>query len=318
MKKQTKIKIGISSCLLGEEVRFDGGHKRDRFITDRLSAFVKFVPVCPEIAIGLGVPRQPIRLVVEGGVHRSVGARDETLDVTENLVQFARKTSPKLEKISGYIFKSKSPSCGMERVKLYPKDSSIPNRDGVGIYSRTIMEMMPNLPVEEEGRLNDSVIRENFVERIYVYRRWQEMTDMGITSARLVDFHTRHKLTLLTHGQRGYQQLGRIVANPKKQPVRNLAAEYISQLMTALKRPATRRAHTNVLQHVQGYLKDKLDKSDKQELVQTIEQYRLGFLPLIVPITLLHHHFRRNPVPYMVKQIYLSPHPPELMLRNSL
>lgn len=150
-----EIEIGISSCLLGEEVRFDGGHKRDRFITDRLSAFVKFVPVCPEIAIGLGVPRQPIRLVAEAGSHRALGVKDEALDVTEDLIQFARKASPKLGTISGYIFKSKSPSCGMERVKLYSSDSSIPSRDGVGLYARTIMEIMPNLPVEEEGRLND-------------------------------------------------------------------------------------------------------------------------------------------------------------------
>lgn len=318
MQNKNKIKIGISSCLLGEEVRFDGGHKRDRFITDRLSPFVKFVPVCPEVAIGLGVPRQPIRLVGEANSIRAVGVKDEALDVTDDLIQFARKTSSKLNKISGYIFKSKSPSCGMERVKLYPRDSSMPNRDGVGLYTKTIMEMMPNLPVEEEGRLNDPILRENFVERIFIYRRWQDLNNKGITVAKLVDFHTGHKLTVLAHGQRAYQRLGRIVANEKKKSAPELADEYISHLMTALKRPATRRAHTNVLQHVQGYLKDKLDRADKKELTETIEQYRLGYLPLIVPLTLLHHHFRRNPVPYIAKQIYLNPHPPELMLRNSL
>ncbi|MDH3692665.1 MAG: DUF523 and DUF1722 domain-containing protein, partial [Gammaproteobacteria bacterium] len=197
MQIRNKIKIGISSCLLGEEVRFDGGHKRDRFITDRLSAFVKFVPICPEIAIGLGVPRQPIRLVAEADAHRAVGVRDETLDVTDDLIQFAHRTSPKLSKVSGYIFKSKSPSCGMTRVKLYPRDGLMPNRDGVGLYARTIMEIMPNLPVEEEGRLNDPVLKENFVERIFVYQRWQDIMDKGVTPARLVDFHTRHKLTIL-------------------------------------------------------------------------------------------------------------------------
>ena len=318
MQKKTKIKIGISSCLLGEEVRFDGGHKRDRFITDRLSAFVKFVPVCPEIAIGLGVPRQPIRLVAKDGIHRAMGVRDESLDVTQDMVRYAKKTSPRLDKISGYIFKSKSPSCGMERVKLYPGDLSMPNRDGIGLYARTIMEMMPDLPVEEEGRLNDPVLKENFVERIFIYRRWQDMANQGITAARLIDFHTRHKLSIMAHGQVAYQQLGRIIANPEKQPLPNLATEYVSKLMASLKRPASRRANTNVLQHVQGYLKEKLDKSDKPELVQTIETYRLGYLPLIVPITLLQHHFRRNPVPYIARQIYLNPHPPELMLRNSL
>ncbi len=247
-----------------------------------------------------------------------MGVKDETLDVTDDLVEFARKTSPKLDKISGYIFKSKSPSCGMERVKLYPENASMPNRDGVGLYAATIMETMPELPVEEEGRLNDPVLRENFVERIFIYRRWQDLIHEGVTAAGLVDFHTRHKLAVLAHGQRAYRQLGRIIANEKKRPAQQLADEYISHLMTALKRPATRRAHTNVLQHVQGYLKDKLDRADKRELTETIEQYRLGYLPLIVPLTLLHHHFRRNPVPYLAKQIYLNPHPPELMLRNSL
>ena len=247
-----------------------------------------------------------------------MGVKDETLDVTDDLIQFARKTSSKLNKISGYIFKSKSPSCGMKRVNLYPEDSSMPNRDGVGLYAKTIMEIMPNLPVEEEGRLNDPILRENFVERIFIYRRWQDLNSDGITMARLVDFHTRHKLAVLAHGQRAYQRLGRVVANEKKQSAQDLADEYISTLMTALKRPATRHAHTNVLQHVQGYLKVKLDRADKKELTETIEKYRLGYLPLIVPLTLLHHHFRRNPVPYIAKQIYLNPHPPELMLRNSL
>ncbi|MFC1665424.1 YbgA family protein [Pseudomonadota bacterium] len=318
MQNRHKIKIGISSCLLGEEVRFDGGHKRDRFITDRLSAFVKFVPTCPELAIGLGVPRQPIRLVAKNGIQRALGTKDDSLDVTDDLIEFAHTTSPKFNKISGYIFKSKSPSCGMARVKLYQSDGPMPNGDGIGLYARTIMKIMPNLPVEEEGRLNDPVLKENFIERIFVYQRWQEMIANRVNLSKLVDFHTRHKLTIMAHGQVGLRQLGRIVANNKKDLVQDLAEQYVSRLMSVLKQPATRNMHTNVLQHVQGYLKNKLDKSDKQELTQTIEQYRLGYLPLIVPITLLHHHFRRNPVPYISEQIYLSPHPPELMLRNSL
>jgi len=206
----------------------------------------------------------------------------------------------------------------MTRVKLYPNDGPMPNLEGVGLYARTIMEIMPNLPVEEEGRLNDPVLKENFIERIFVYQRWQDMIGKGVTLAKLIDFHTRHKLTTLTHGQVGHRRLGQIVANGKKEPARELSYRYISELMSVLKRPATRRAHTNVLQHVQGCLKDKLDRSDKQELTQAIEQYRLGYLPLIVPITLLQHHFRRNPVPYISEQVYLNPHPPELMLRNSL
>lgn len=318
MQSFSKLKIGISSCLLGEQVRFDGGHKRDRFVTDRLSKFVTFVPLCPEVAIGLGIPRQPIRLVHDGKETRVLGTDDQGRDVTDELICFARKTVPKLRKVSGYIFKSKSPSCGMERVKLYPANGSMPTRDGVGVYAANIMQLMPDLPVEEEGRLNDPVLRENFVERIFVYRRWQDATADGITAAKIVDFHTRHKLTVLAHGQRPYQQLGRLVSRCGNEPAPDVAAMYISQLMSALKRPATRRGHTNVLQHAQGYLKSKLDRSDKRELTQTIEQYRLGYLPLVVPITLLHHHFRRNPDPYIARQVYLNPHPPELMLRNSL
>ena len=194
----------------------------------------------------------------------------------------------------------------------------MPSRDGIGIYAKKIMELLPDLPVEEEGRLNDPVLRENFIERVFVYRRWQDLVAKGITPARVIEFYTRHKLIVLAHGQRGYQAMGKLVANIGKQPTQEVAQQFISSLMSTLKRPATRRGHTNVLQHVQGYLKKELDKSDKQELAQTIEQYRLGHLPLIVPITLLRHHFRRNPVEYITNQIYMNPHPPELMLRNSL
>ena len=318
MQKHSKIKIGISSCLLGEEVRFDGGHKRDRFITDRLAAYVTFVPICPEVGVGMGIPREPIKLVGTVDDHRALGVKDKTLDVTEDLVKFADTTATRLDKVSGYIFKSKSPSCGMERVKLYPKSSSMPSRDGIGIYAKRIMELLPDLPVEEEGRLNDPILRENFIERVFVYRRWQDLVAKGVTSARVIEFYTRHKLIVLAHGQRGYKSMGKLVANMDKKSTEGMAKQFISSLMATLKKPATRRGHTNVLQHAQGYLKKTLDKDDKQELAQTIEQYRLGHLPLIVPITLLRHHFRRNPVEYITNQIYMNPHPPELMLRNSL
>ena len=316
--RKRKIKIGISSCLLGEEVRFDGGHKRDRFITDRLSDYISFVPICPEVGIGLGVPRQPIQLVGSPNKYKVVGVKDESLDVTEDLIRYAHATLAKLSNVSGYIFKSKSPSCGMARVKLFPTSSAVPKQEGTGVYAKTVMQLLPNLPVEEEGRLNDPVLRENFIERIFVYRRWQNLVEQGITAGRLVEFYTQHKLTVLSHGQRGYMRLGRLVATVGRDNFLDIADQFIAELMTVLKRPATRRSHANVLRHVQGYLKKKLDKSDKQELSHTLEQYRLGYLPLIVPITLLRHHFRRNPTQYLTKQIYLNPHPPELMLRNSL
>lgn len=318
MPQHNKIKIGISSCLLGEEVRFDGGHKRDRFITDTLSTHVDFVAVCPEVGIGLGVPRQPIQLVGHPHRYRAKGVEDPDLDVTENLVDFARETAARIDNISGYIFKSESPSCGMEHVKLYPADSNQPNRDGVGLYARTIMESMPNLPVEEEDRLNDPALRDNFIERIFTYQRWQELAAGGFTTTRIIEFHTRHKLALLAHGQSGYRSLGRLVANNQSHTVSELAEAYISQLMTTLKRPATRLGHTNVLQHVQGCLKESLNRFDKREITDSIEQYRLGHVPLIVPITLLCHHFKRNPDQHIAGQTYMNPHPPELMLRNSL
>lgn len=317
MNHATRIRIGISSCLLGEQVRYDGGHKRDRFITDEPSPFVEFVPICPEVAIGLGVPRQPIRLVADAGGCRAVGIHDSGLDVTDDLIRFARETSCALHKLSGYIFKSNSPSCGTEHVKLYPEGGPMPTLDGVGVYAAAVMKLAPNLPVEEESRLNDLVLRENFVERIVVYQRWQDMLHDDVDAAKLADFHTRHELTLLSRGQHAYQQLGELIANDDERPVAQLAELYVAALMQALRRPAGRRGHAGVLKHVQGYLKDKLDKSDKRKLA-AINQYRLGCLPWAVPLALLNRHLERSPDAYIAQRVYLNPHPSELMLRKSL
>jgi len=312
-----KIRIGISSCLLGQEVRYDGGHKHDRFVTGSLSRYFEFVPVCPEVAIGLGVPREPIQLVGKPGSIRVVGTSNRDLDVTQALRDYGELMAHKLKQISGYILKSRSPSCGMERVKLYPaRGQGAPARTGVGQYAAAFMAARPLLPVEEEGRLGDPVLRENFIERIFAFRRWQDLVTQGVTPARLVAFHTRHKLALLAHDRRAYQELGRIVAGAGTGSLTGNATRYVTKLMTALKRPATRKNHTNVLQHIQGYLKSVLDRADKAELVEVIERYRLGQVPLVVPITLLNHHFRRHPDPYIAQQVYLNPHPPELMLRN--
>lgn len=312
-----KIRLGISSCLLGQEVRFDGGHKRDPFITGVLNKYFDFVAVCPEMAIGLGVPREPIQLIADAGQIRVVGTRKRSLDVTEKLRDYGREMARELTAISGYIFKSRSPSCGMERVKLYPgARGGMPSREGVGQYAAAFMDEAPLLPVEEEGRLNDPVLRENFIERVFTYRRWQDHVRQGITAKSLLDFHTRHKFMLLAHSRRDYEELGRFLAGLNKKKIDVVAGTYIKKLMRALTKRATRRSHSNVLQHIQGYLKGQLDKSDKAELVDVIDRYRVGQLPLIVPITLLNHHFRRHPDPYITQQIYLNPHPPELMLRN--
>ncbi|MDH3691379.1 MAG: DUF523 and DUF1722 domain-containing protein, partial [Gammaproteobacteria bacterium] len=303
--------------LLGQNVRYDGEHKRDSFITNALTHYFEFVPVCPEVSIGLGVPRPPIQLRGKLEAARVVSVKDPELDVTDKLREYGTQMAKELSDISGYIFKSKSPSCGMERVKLYPSTGNgAPNKKGVGQYADAFMKANPLLPAEEEGRLHDPVLRENFLERVFTYKRWQDLTKKGISAHRLVEFHTHHKYGILAHGNKYYTELGKLVAEAGKKPITQAAEEYIAKLMATLKRRATRKGHTNVLQHLQGYLKDRLDVQDKSELSEVIDSYRLGQVPLIVPITLLKHHFRKNPDPYISKQFYLNPHPPELMLRN--
>ena len=312
-----KIRVGVSSCLLGQEVRFDGGHKRDNYLTGTLSGYFDFIPFCPEAAVGLGIPRQPIRLVRRGEEIRAVGVRTPELDPTDQLAAFAERTARQLGEISGYILKKDSPSCGMERVKIY-NDKGMPERKGVGIYAGVLMQRLPLLPVEEEGRLGDAVLRENFIERVFVYHRWQRLVRKGLSAKGLIEFHSDHKFLILSHQQKAYRELGRLVANAGGSDLEKLAGEYVAILMKALKRPARPRQHVNVLEHLLGFLKEHLDKSDREEMAETIAQYREGLLPLIVPITLVRHHFRRHPDPYIQRQYYLSPHPKELMLRDSI
>lgn len=313
-----KIRIGISSCLLGEQVRFDHGHKRDGYITGTLSAYCEFVPVCPEVAIGLGVPREPIHLVGDPAQPRAVGVRSPERDVTAALLAYGQRMARELDDIAGYIFKSRSPSCGMERVKLYPTGGGAARKMGVGIYARQIMAARPLLPVEEEGRLNDPVLRENFIERVFAYQRWRALLARGLTPARLVRFHTAHKLALMAHGAEQYRALGRLVADAGSRPVDQLAREYGSGFMSALRHRATRKRHTDVLMHLMGFLKHEIDAGDKAEMLELLDAYRNGRVPLVVPITLLKHHFRRHPHSYVEQQVYLEPHPEELMLRNHI
>ena len=311
------IRIGVSSCLVGQEVRFDGGHKRNVFMLNNLSPYFEFVPYCPEVAIGMGVPRPPMRLVQrQDGVH-AVGTQDPTLDNTEALRDYAFEVSGQLQAVSGYILKKDSPSCGMERVRVYDSNN-VPAKTGSGIYADTLMQCHPDLPFEEEGRLMDPVLRENFIERVFIYYRWQQMIKDGLTPSALVDFHSRHKFNVLAHDEPAYRRLGRLVADAGTEQLASLAGRYIDILMQALKIPATRKRHTNVLMHVMGYLKNSLDGDDKQELLEVLDKYRLGQVPLIVPITLLKHHLRKYPQPYIDQQYYMNPYPEELMLRNSL
>lgn len=310
------VKVGISSCLLGEEVRYDGGHKRNGYITDVLARHVEFVAVCPEVDIGLGTPRDPIRLVADGDATRLV-MPSTAADLTEKMVAYARRRVTLLagEGIAGYILKKGSPSCGMERVKVY-SDQGMPLRTEAGMFARELLAALPHLPVEEEGRLRDHVLRENFIERVFAYHRLAELFGSNWSLGELVAFHTRQKLTLMAHSQVHYKKLGRFVAEAKGLDPEAVAAGYREGFMEAMAIHATPKRHTNVLQHAFGYITGDLDYGSRHEILSVIEDYRAGLIPLIVPLTLIRHHVKRLDVRYLLDQIYLDPHPKELMLLN--
>lgn len=309
------IRIGVSSCLLGQKVRYDGGHKRHDFVVDTLGPFVEFVAVCPEVELGLGTPRETLRLVRHGDDVRMVMANGA--DYTDAMRKYARARVEALkdEDLSGYILKKDSPSCGMERVKVYD-ENRVPAKSGRGIYAEALLARWPHLPVEEEGRMFDAALRENFVERVFAYHRLQAFLRGRWTVGGLVQFHTRHKLALLAHSTERYRAMGRLVAGAKAMGRAALREAYAQAFMDTLRVPATPKKHANVLMHMVGYFKTTLDSASRQELLTAIDDYRRGLLPLIVPITLVSHHVRRIGVPYLADQIYLQPHPKELMLRN--
>ncbi len=310
------IRIGVSACLLGQAVRWDGGHKRDRFVVDGLGPFVEFVGVCPELESGLPVPRPTLRLAGDIDDPRLVFVESGE-DYTAVMQAHVRARVRALEEagLCGYVLKSDSPSCGMERVRVY-NASGMPARKGVGLFARELMRRMPLLPVEEEGRLNDPKLRETFVERVFAYRRWLDFVGSDFTPARLVDFHRVHKYLLLAHSPEHYSSMGRLVAARKDLGRAELRERYGLQLMQGMARPATRGRHHNVLQHMAGYFKRELADGSRAELHRTLEDYRLGLVPLIVPITLVRHHVLTLGVEYLADQLYLQPHPKELMLRN--
>lgn len=312
------VTIGISSCLLGEQVRYDGGHKQDRFVTEQLAPFLRFIPLCPEVGSGMTTPRPAVQLVGEADNPRVVGVNQPELDVTAQLQAYSEQALAGLDGISGYILKKDSPSCGMKRVKVFPESGGRARRQGSGIFARALMSRLPELPVEDEGRLNDPILRENFINRIYVYRDWQRLIQTGVTAAGLIDFHARHKYLVMAHSQAAYKRLGRLLSNLPRETVASASSAYFSELMSALRRPANRKGHSNVLQHIMGYLKRQIDSRDKQELGESIERYRQGEIPLVVPITLFRHYFRLHPDPYIARQVYLQPHPDALGLRNNL
>jgi uncharacterized protein YbgA (DUF1722 family)/uncharacterized protein YbbK (DUF523 family) len=310
------IRLGVSSCLLGNEVRFDGGHKRDRFVTDLLGRFVEWVPVCPEVEAGMDTPRPALRLV--GDVDRVRMVEIESgRDHTVAMERFSARRVRALQDLDlcGYILKKDSPSCGMTRVKVYG-EKSMPTRKGKGIYASALMQAYPNLPVEDEGRLNDSKLRENFIERVFAYRRLSHLFRGRWSRGQVVAFHTAHKLQVMAHSTVAYRELGRLVAMLKQTPRAAFRERYESGFMQALARVASRGRNANVLQHAAGHLKTHLDAASRTELAKLVHDYREGLVPLVVPVTLIGHYVRRHEVDYLKGQVFLEPHPRELMLRN--
>lgn len=313
----TLIPLGISACLMGEQVRHNGSHKKDAYITGTLSQYFEFTTFCPEVGIGLGTPRPAIRLIASDKGVRAVGSRDSSLDVTDKLVSYSRSVFDQIATFSGFILKRASPSCGMERVKVY-NQKNMPSPVGSGLFAAEVMKQFPLLPIEEEGRLGDPNLRENFIQRVFIYHRWRTEYAASITVQKLTEFHARHKLIFMSHDQNLSRQLGKIAASANPENLESVASDYIALVMKTLKIVATRKNHVNVLQHIQGYLKKQLAADDKKELVDVIAQYHQGDVPLIVPLTLFSHHFRKSPNAYIEQSWYLRPYPAELQLRNRL
>ena len=312
-----KLKLGISSCLLGHKVRYDGGHKYDAWLVETLGQYVDYVPVCPEAGCGMSIPRKALRLVGTKDDYRLITVKTG-IDYTDQMLEFSYETLKRLEseQLCGYVFKSKSPSSGMERVKVYPPHGGAAGKTGVGIWAREFMRAYPLLPVEEEGRLHDPVLRENFIERIFIMQRWWDMVNSKPRAGDLVKFHTIHKYLIMAHSPQHYREMGKLVAAIRDLPFKQVLMNYLELLMTACKRAATPSKNHNVLLHILGYFKNELDHFEKQELIRLIDQYKNGMIPLIVPVTLINHYVNKYNKAYLADQVYLNPHPMELKLRN--
>jgi uncharacterized protein YbgA (DUF1722 family)/uncharacterized protein YbbK (DUF523 family) len=308
------IRLGIARCLLGDEVRYDGTHKLDKYIRDVLGQFVEFVPVCPEVECGMPIPREAVRLVGDVDSPRLVG-RESGTDWTEKMQTWGKTRLRQLESedLCGYIFRSRSPSSGMERVKVF-QDNGQPLYTGVGMWARMFMDHFPMLPFEEDGRLNDMGLRENFIKRLFVTWRWRNLMKAGFSMGALVDFHTRHKMLILSHNQSVYREMGKLVAGGKDMDPDELAATYWDLLSRAMAKKATVKNHVNVLTHILGHFKDDLTSDEKQELLDLVESYRKGLVPWISPLTLVNHYVRKYDNDYLRQQVYLNPHPKELKL----
>jgi uncharacterized protein YbgA (DUF1722 family)/uncharacterized protein YbbK (DUF523 family) len=309
--------LGISACLLGEKVRYDGGHKLDRYLRDVLGEFVNWIPVCPEVECGLTVPRGIMRLAAESPGSPRLVTLSSGVDQTERMMNWTKKRLNNLEKqnLIGFVFKARSPSCGMRNVKVYD-GLGAPHKNGIGLFARAFMERFPLIAAEEEGRLNNPDLRENFIERVFLYKRWKDLGKRRFTAGGLVDFHTDHKLLIMGHHPRNLRELGRIAARATDSTLESAVDRYSGTLMATMKYSATIKRNVNVLHHAMGYFKKLLTPDEKQELLEVIENYRKRLVPLAVPVTLLRHYVRKFDEPYLKRQVYLNPHPIELMLRN--
>jgi uncharacterized protein YbgA (DUF1722 family)/uncharacterized protein YbbK (DUF523 family) len=310
------IRLGVSACVIGEKVRFDGGHKQFDFLVKTLKDYVTFKPMCPEVKAGLGIPRPAIRLVSMGEGICIKGTRDPDLDVTDKLEAACHQLSQEAQGLTGFVFCAKSPSCGMERVKVYNESGQLTLDTQPGVFAQQLMLAYPNLPCEETGRLNDLLIRESFLNRLFCYARWQELLQSGLTPTSLIQFHAAHKLLLMAHSPKHYQMAGPILANLSEVSLAEQAEHYLTVLMGGLKVPATRKKHTNVLMHIQGYFKKHLDKLDKKTLTEMILRYQQGMLPLGAPVEMLSHQLRRYPNQYLQLQHYFSPYPEPLRVKS--
>ena len=313
---EERIRMGVSACLLGQPVRYDSGHKRDRYITDILGEYLEFVPVCPEVEAGFPIPRETFRLVGDPENPRLVTSRSN-VDHTERMLAWAEKRVAELEKehLCGFIFKSDSPNSGLSRVKVY-NAKGMADKKGVGLFARAFIQHFPLLPVEEEGRLNDAKLRETFIEQIFTLKRWRETMASSRSMKNLVEFHTRHKLLVLSHSPAHAKRMGKLVAEGKQMPIGEATTHYEGLLIEALRLKTTVKKNINVLEHILGYFKAQLSADEKQEVLEIFDRYRREFVPLIVPVTLLNHYVRKFDQPYLKQQVYLNPHPVALKLRN--
>ncbi len=315
---QDKIRVGVSSCLLGNQVRYDGGHKHDRYITDTLGKYFDFIPVCPEVECGLPIPREAMRLLGDPEAPRLVTSRSG-IDLTGKMLSYCDSRVSELENsdLCAFIFKKDSPSSGLHKVKIY-HESGHSQKNGRGLFAAAFTDHFPLLPVEEEGRLNDPGLRENFIEKVFCYYRWKSFLQQKPDYKALINFHTTHKLQLMSHSPKHLSRMGKLVASGKDIPEETLLTEYQADLMEAMSLKATVKKNVNVLYHIAGYFKKLISSDEKNELISLIESYANHEAPLVVPLTLANHFIRKYDASYLQNQTYLEPHPSELMLRNQV